>query len=191
MDKSLPWKHYSSWMPPEESDALLRQALDRWPWEQGKVQLFGTWHPEPRWSFFQADPGLMYRYAGRTLVADGWLPELHALRQRIEHELGIPFNSVLVNGYRHGADYMGYHRDNEMELGPNPHVASLSLGATRDFLLRRLAPPKDRHVLSLQSGDLLWMQAPCQHAFEHALPKRLRVKTFRINLTFRQIQGRD
>ena len=151
------------------------------------MSLFGRLHLEPRRSFYQADEGCNYRYAGRTLRGMGWHPDLAGLRSDIEAELGTQFNSVLVNAYLNGHDYMGYHQDNEPELGPHPHVASLSLGASRDFVFRSKDATKKRFMLALHSGDLLWMQPPCQQMFEHALPKRLRVDLPRISLTFRQI----
>ena len=184
---NLPWTYFPQWLDDGRAEHLMRTGWEDWPWEQGTVSLFGRLHLEPRRSFFQADEGCDYRYAGRTLRGQGWHPDLAQLRSEIETELGTPFNSVLVNAYRNGRDYMGYHQDNEPELGPHPHVASLSLGASRDFILRSKDASKKRFTLALNSGDLLWMQPPCQHLFEHALPKRLRVDSPRINLTFRQI----
>ena len=139
---SPPWTYFPQWLDAERARHLLRTGWENWPWEQGTVSLFGRLHLEPRRSFYQADEGCNYRYAGRTLRGMGWHPDLAGLRSDIEAELGTQFNSVLVNAYRNGHDYMGYHQDNEPELGPHPHVASLSLGASRDLVFRSKTPRK-------------------------------------------------
>lgn len=184
---SQPWAYYPNWLSAKEAQALFVQGWESWPWEQGSVVLFGKEIPEPRRSFFQADPGLTYVYAKRRLTGMGWLPELEALRVRVNEALGTRFNSVLVNAYRDGRDYMGYHQDHEPELGPHPHVASISLGAARDFLFRSIEVPRMVHALQLQPGSLLHMIPPCQRTFKHALPKRLKCHQPRINLTFREL----
>ena len=183
----LPWTYQPQWLPLDEAHALFELGWETWPWQQGSVILFGKEIPEPRRSFFQADPGLAYTYAKRRLTGQGWLPELDDLRCRVNQALGTRFNSVLVNAYRDGRDYMGYHQDHEPELGPHPHVASISLGASRDFLFKAVSNPKEVHRLHLQNGSLLHMIPPCQRTFKHALPKRLKCFSPRINLTFREL----
>ena len=184
---SQPWAYYPNWLSTEEAQALFVQGWESWPWEQGSVVLFGKTIPEPRRSFFQADSGLTYTYSKRLLLGKGWLPELDTLRNRVNAALGTQFNSVLVNAYRDGRDYMGYHQDHEPELGPHPHVASISLGASRDFLLKAVSNPEKVHSIHLEHGALFHMIPPCQRTFKHALPKRLKCHQPRINLTFREL----
>lgn len=119
-----------------------------------------------------------------------WLPELTELRTSIERATGTPFNSVLINLYRDGADSMGWHADDEPELGDQPIIASMSLGAERDFVMRRREQTSlhKKQVIQLKHGSLLLMQGDTQRFWHHALPKRRKITTPRINLTFRRIQ---
>ena len=118
---------------------------------------------------------------------------LQELRTHVEQFSGARFNSVLANAYRDGSDSMGWHSDDEKELGPQPLIASLSLGAKRRFLLR----PKERRdaarrpstALLLGHGDLLLMRGESQRYFQHALPRTRQPIGLRINLTFRLVSG--
>jgi alkylated DNA repair dioxygenase AlkB len=108
----------------------------------------------------------------------------------VERAAESTFNSVLGNLYRDGRDSMGFHADNEKELGRDPVIASLSLGATRRFQLRH-AKRKDVAGLdlALASGSLLIMRGATQHHFRHGVPKEKAPTGERINLTFRRILG--
>jgi alkylated DNA repair dioxygenase AlkB len=108
----------------------------------------------------------------------------------LEAACGAPFNSVLINRYRTGGDYMGWHSDDEPELGPAPVIASLSLGAERRFLLRLKADHAKKLEWRLAPGDLLVMRGECQRLAQHALPKMAGVAGERINLTFRWVNPR-
>jgi len=112
------------------------------------------------------------------------------MRDRLQVEGLGRFNSVLLNRYRGGGDYMGWHSDDEPELGPAPVIASLSLGAARRFLLRRGDDPARKAEYLLGHGDLLVMAGQTQQFYQHALPKMARVQGERINLTFRWIAPR-
>jgi alkylated DNA repair dioxygenase AlkB len=118
--------------------------------------------------------------------ADALCAALEALRDRFDREFGIPTNTVLANLYRDGRDYMGWHRDREPELGPDPHVVSLSLGAPRDFDVRSDGDGR-QHRFTLGHGDLLVMGTKSQTNWTHRVPKRLKITNLRINLTFRQV----
>jgi alkylated DNA repair dioxygenase AlkB len=133
-----------------------------------------------------ADTGLTYTYSGVTHAAIPWTPALAEVRRRVEEASGAPFNSVLLNYYRDGADSMGYHADDEEELGVNPVIASISLGAVRQFFLKH---PKSGEKLKydLAHGSLLVMGGTCQHHWVHAVPKAKTALGERINLTFRKI----
>lgn len=159
--------------------------------------MMGDWVLQPRLTAWYGDPFASYTYAGLENHPLHWLPELHHLRIRIETELGLPFNSVLLNLYRDGRDYMGWHSDNEKSLGTDPVIASISLGAVRRFSIRpnKTCEPMQRKTdlnncrtdLHLESGSLLLMSKGFQGLYKHALPKALRIFEARINLTFRLI----
>jgi alkylated DNA repair dioxygenase AlkB len=182
----IPFTHLKGWLSAAEADALLAKLETRSDWTQGRIRMFGREIPEPRLTFFEGDSGLRYTYAHRSLEGQGWSPELEALRDRFARDFGIKTNTVLANLYRDGQDSMGWHRDDEPELGPDPLVVSLSLGATRDFDVRRDAD-KWTQRFALDHGDLLLMGSESQTQWTHSIPKRLKVNIFRINLTFRQV----
>jgi alkylated DNA repair dioxygenase AlkB len=186
LGSNIPFLHRPGWLSAAEATALLAQLEGRRDWTQGSVRLFGREVTEPRLTFFEGDLGITYTYAQRRLEGRGWSPELAALRDRIRAEFGLDANTVLANLYRDGRDSMGWHRDNERELGHDPHVASLSLGEARDFDVRRDADGAT-HRFTLGHGDLLWMGTQSQTMWTHSVPKRLKIKKLRINLTFRQV----
>ena len=188
--------HYQpDFLTTDEADyylALLQQQLQ---WRQDRIKLFGKLVSIPRLQAWYGEARLRYRYSGLTLSALAWNPPLLKLKQRIEQHCAerLPkpatFNAVLANLYRDGNDAMGWHADDEPELGPNPVIASLSLGQPRCFRLRRIDDPKQQFELQLAHGSLLIMAGATQHHWQHALPRRKRVQQPRLNLTFRQIRN--
>lgn len=175
------------WLPTDQADALLVALMRAVPWEVHRIRLFGREHASPRLSCWIGDPGARYRYSGTLFEPHPWPPELAAVRERLSEALGSRFNSVLANRYRDGSDTMGWHSDDEPELGPEPLIASLSLGATRRFLLRHRAEPSRRLALELAHGSLLVMSGRTQRFYRHALPRTRRPVGERVNLTFRRI----
>jgi alkylated DNA repair dioxygenase AlkB len=179
----------AAWLPASEAEALFTTLYDRIDWENHPVRLFGREHPAPRLSRWIGDPGAHYRDSGILREPSPWLPELTGLRTRLREALGVDFNSVLANLYRDGRDAMGWHADDERELGDSPVIASLSLGATRRFVLKhRDGAP--RLALDLPAGSLLLMQGDTQAHYRHALPRTARPVGPRINLTFRHVAPR-
>ena len=175
------------WLEPPAADALMAGLLEQVPWEVHRIRLFGREVASPRLSCWIGDADAAYRYSGTRFQPRPWLPALAALRDRLASELAQPFNSVLANRYRSGADAMGWHSDDERELGPGPLIASVSLGATRRFLLRHRGDPAQRLALDLEQGSLLLMGGQTQQYWKHALPRTARPVGERINLTFRQV----
>lgn len=175
------------WLDPPVAAALMAGLLAQVPWEVHRIVLFGREVASPRLSCWIGDADAAYRYSGTRFQPRPWLPALAALRDRLESELGQPFNSVLANRYRSGADAMGWHSDDEPELGPEPLIASISLGATRRFLMRHRRDPALRLALELPPGSLLLMGGPTQRHWKHSLPRTARPVGERINLTFRRI----
>lgn len=161
----------------------LRATLD---WQQHRVRVFGREHPQPRLVALHGACGTRYRYSGLTLTAQPWLDVLAPLRTLCEQFAGVRFNSALANLYRDGADTVGWHSDDEPELGDAQVIASLSLGACRRFELREKAGGRVVAV-ELPPGSVLVMSGRCQADWLHRLPRTRRVREPRINLTFRRI----
>ena len=155
-------------------------------WIQPQIRMFGKWVDQPRLIAWQSSEGLSYSYSGITLTASPYSDLVEAIARKIEFKTGLTFNSVLINYYRDGKDSMGWHADNEPELGENPMIASLSLGSARDFVLKHNQRSDLKKVFSLNSGSLLLMGKGIQKNWKHALPKRAHAGP-RINLTFRRI----
>ncbi|OHE84962.1 MAG: DNA methylase [Lysobacterales bacterium RIFOXYD1_FULL_69_11] len=177
------------WLAVGEADALLRALIEQVPWEVHRVRLFGREHDAPRLSCWIGDADAHYRYSGTRHVPHPWPSVLVPIRERLARELGVPFNSVLANRYRDGRDCMGWHRDDERDLGPSPVIASVSLGATRRFALKHVERPDTKATLDLVSGSLLVMGEGSQQHYRHALPRTARPVGERINLTFRFVKG--
>lgn len=175
------------WLPATEADVLFATLRSEIRWHRHRVRLFGRWHLAPRLSCWVGDPGAVYAYSGNHFVPQPWTPTLAALRARVEAACASRFNSVLANLYRDGRDRMGWHSDDEPELGTQPLIASLSLGAERHFLLKRRQPGARAGRLPLAHGSLLLMAGDSQRNYRHALPASARVTAARINLTFRWI----
>ncbi|HWU71318.1 MAG TPA: alpha-ketoglutarate-dependent dioxygenase AlkB [Pseudoxanthomonas sp.] len=180
-------RYQPGWMPAERADALFDALLARVPWEIHRIRLFGREVDSPRLSCWMGDADATYRYSGMRHLPRPWLPRLDDVRERLRLEAGVDFNSVLLNRYRDGRDAMGWHSDDEAELGPEPVIASLSLGATRRFVLKHRREPSCRLALELEHGSLLLMSGATQRHYRHALPRTAKPVGERINLTFRHV----
>jgi alkylated DNA repair dioxygenase AlkB len=176
----------TAWHPSESAKffAVLRQDID---WRQEEVTLFGRRHTVPRLVAWHGDPGAHYTYSGTGHAPHPWTPELVTIRRRVRELTGADFNAVLLNLYRDGRDGMGWHADDEPELGPAPLIASVSLGAPRRFRMRHRRRRERTLNLDLEDGSLLLMGRSVQHHWLHALPKTSQAVGERINLTFRQV----
>ena len=179
-------EHDPAWIPPPEEPALaeaLRRELD---WEQREIVLFGRPVLQPRLIAWAGDLG--YRYSGQTLPARAFPPSLERLLRRVRDRVGVPFNHVLANRYRDGADSMGLHADDEPELGPDPQVAIVSLGVARRLVVKpRRRGGETPPALDLGHGSLLVMGGTCQRHYVHGVPRQPRVTGERISLTFRRL----
>ena len=175
-------------LAPAEARELFEGLHATIPWRSDELRVFGKTHPIPRLHQWYADDARSYEWSGVRMRALAWTPRLDALRRQVESATRRSFNSVLLNLYRDGRDTVGWHADDEPELGAAPFIASVSLGAERDFALRRNTPrgdPHDRITLALPPGSLLVMSEGVQAAWQHSLPRRKGVARPRINLTFR------
>ena len=178
------------WLDAATADRLLAELREGIAWETHRIRLFGREHASPRLSSWIGDPDANYLYSGTRFVPRPWPRALRPLRERLCQELGVEFNSVLANRYRDGHDCMGWHSDNEPELGPTPVIASVSLGAVRRFVLKHRDEPERKLAIELPHGSLLVMRGETQRHYRHALPRTARPVGERINLTFRQIGQR-
>ena len=151
------------------------------------MTLFGRQVLAPRLIALHGDPDSRYRYSGVVHHPRPWTPLLSEIRDAVQQLASESFNSVLLNFYRHGQDSMGWHADDEPELGPEPVIASLSLGQARRMRFRRRRDHSDTHELVLSHGSLLVMSGQTQANWHHAIPKTRRAPGPRINLTFRHI----
>lgn len=177
------------WLSRDAADTLQRTLREDVPWEVHKIRMFGRQVDSPRLSCWMGGPAARYRYSGTEFVPQPWHPALLPLRDQLAAFCGHAFNSVLLNRYRDGDDGMGWHSDNEPELGPAPVIASVSLGAPRRFLLRRRDDHAKKAEVLLDHGDLLLMGGQTQRLYQHCLPKSARPLAERLNLTFRWINA--
>lgn len=176
------------WLEPEAADALSVSLLRELGWEQRHIVLFGKRILQPRLIAWAGE--LPYRYSGQTLEPRPWPDAVHAILERVNASAGVAFNHVLVNRYRDGQDSMGYHADAEPELGPDPMVATLSLGGARRLALRRhdRGSGEAPRSLLLEHGSLLIMGGTCQRHYRHAIPRDAADGVQqRISLTFRRL----
>lgn len=179
---------YPDFLNEQDSASLLTELTETIAWRQDWITIYGRSLPQPRLTAWYGDPGKSYTYSGITMTPTPWIPALLALKAKVDAASGSVFNSVLLNLYRDGNDSMGWHRDDEPELGQNPVIGSVSLGGTRRFMLRHRFEKGLKHQLELTSGSLLLMQGTTQHYWQHQVPKTRRPVAPRINLTFRVIR---
>jgi alkylated DNA repair dioxygenase AlkB len=169
-----------------QANELLAQLIATTSWQQPKLKVYGKWHHTPRLVRFIGDPNLDYKYSNTQHDTQPWTSTLISLKQRVEVFSGETYNCVLLNYYRDGQDTMGWHADDEAELGLQATIVSLSIGAARDIHFK----PKtggELIKLTLPCGSLLLMKGQTQQYWLHHIPKRARCDTPRINLTFRKI----
>ena len=177
------------WLGAGEAWALFEALRDALPWERHRITVYGRTLDAPRLSCWIGDADAAYVYSGTRFTPHPWHPMLAALRDRLDRELHAAFNSVLANLDRDGGERLGFHRDNEPELGARPLIASVSLGATRRFRFKT----RDGGAslgLDLTHGSLLVMSGDTQRNYQHAVPPTARAVGPRINLTFRRVTPR-
>lgn len=178
---------YPSFLDQQEGERILTKLTQTINWRQEWIKICGRSLPQPRLTAWYGDPGKSYTYSGITMIPTPWTSTLLDLKAKVDAVSCVVFNSVLLNLYRDGSDSMGWHSDDESELGQNPVIGSLSLGGTRRFRLRHRLEKGLKHQLELTSGSFLLMQGTTQHYWQHQVPKTKRLVPPRINLTFRVI----
>lgn len=185
-------EYRSSWLSRDESRQYFYALEKQISWQQPTIKIYGMDRKIPRLQAWFGEEGAVMTYSKTRFLPQPWHPLLVDLKARIERLSGRQFNSVLANLYRSGEDSVGWHADDEAELGENPVIASLSLGGPRVFRLR----PKPTSVPArglkgvaqpLSSGDLIIMKGETQRHWHHAILKERHANEPRINLTFRRV----
>jgi alkylated DNA repair dioxygenase AlkB len=179
--------HIKNFFHSDEADNYLNAIVCSAPWRQEPIKIFGRSVLQPRLTAWMGDPGASYRYSGLLMTPEPWSEPVLQIKSAIEKVVGFKFNSALLNYYRSGLDSMGWHRDNEPELGKEPIIASVSLGDLRVFKMRHYFNKSLGVDIDLEHGDLLVMAGVMQSYWEHSLPKTRRPKGTRVNITFRSV----
>ena len=185
---NLEFCYYKNFYDIGSSKIILNNLHSNIKWTNDKVKMYGKSLILKRRVAWYADSGKSYTYAGLKKDPITFTKELNSIKAKVERKTNVVFNSVLLNDYENGQVGMGWHSDDEKELGKNPTIASLSFGASRDMLFKSKNNPSLKVIkILIENGSLLVMKGKTQHLWQHSIPKRLKVKQRRINLTFRTI----
>lgn len=180
--------YFPAFLSKEEDDSLFQELLKNTPWQQDEITVYGKKHLQPRLTALYGNEGKPYSYSNITMQPHYWTLTLQKIKSLVESASDTNFTTVLLNYYRDGSDSNGWHADNEKELGANPIIASLSLGAERNFQLKHNFDTSQKKNLILENGSLLLMKGTTQHFWKHQVPKTTKPIGSRINLTFRVIK---
>lgn len=176
-------RYVRGWL--DDHERLLDELERLVRWEQPTVTVFGSRHPTPRLTAWFGEQA--YSYSGITHQPAALPTSLTEIRDRLVDEVDVAFNSCLANLYRDGSDSMGAHADDEAELGLQPVIASVSLGARRRFVMTHVDSGR-RFDWPLGGGDLLVMSGESQSDYRHSVPKTARRTGRRLSLTFRSLR---
>ncbi len=181
--------YYPDFLNSREADKYLQVLRSTIPWQQDQIKVFGKTYPQPRLTSLHADNSKPYSYSNITMVPHEFTKELIQIKNKIEAiTQPIQFTTCLLNLYRNGRDSNGWHADDEVSLGKDPVIASISLGQQRFFHFKHKKDPSLKHKMVLEHGSLLLMKGSTQHYWLHQIPKTTRPIGERVNLTFRVIE---
>ncbi|MCA1930582.1 alpha-ketoglutarate-dependent dioxygenase AlkB [Rheinheimera sp.] len=180
-------KFWPDWLSSEQADRCYQYLAGQLDWQQPEIKIFGKAVRIPRRQVWMGDPHCSYKYSGVLFEPVLWHPVVKQLTEQVNLLCQCRFNSVLLNWYSDGQQHMGWHSDDEPELGDNPQIASLSLGQKRFFDLKHKSL-NTQLKLELGHGSLLLMAGPCQRFWQHRVAKMAAANQGRINLTFREIK---
>ena len=180
--------YFPNFLSTKEAEDYFKLFQKGINWQQDDIKIFGKIYKQPRLTALYGEKEKSYSYSNITMHPEPFTASLLEIKKRIEGKCDARFNVVLLNLYRDGSDSNGWHSDDEKELGKNPVIASVSLGAKRVFQLRNKTDKKLRHKVVLDTGSLLLMKGTTQHFWQHQVAKSKKVVNSRINLTFRFIQ---
>lgn len=179
--------YYPHFFTTAEAQAIYQELLEKTPWQQDPIKVFGKTHLQPRLTALFGNEDKSYSYSNIKMQPHPWNPLLRKINLKLETEIKHTFTSVLLNLYRDGKDSNGWHSDNEKELGTNPIIASLSFGAERSFHLQHQTQKNLKHKIILEHGSLLITKGTTQTYWKHQIPKTTKPIGARINLTFRTL----
>lgn len=180
-------KYYPNFLNTKEADLYLEQLTKETPWRNDPITVFGKTYPQPRMTSLHGHTTDSYGYSGIVMQPNPMRKPLLDIEQKLQAFTKETFTTVLLNLYRDGQDSNGWHADNEKELGVNPVIASISLGASRYFHLKHNSDKSQRLKLELTHGSLLLMEGATQHFWKHQIAKTAKKVGPRINLTFRKV----
>lgn len=178
--------YYGKIFSEEEAHHYYKYLFYEIPWKQDEAMIMGKLIITKRKVAWFGDEPFEYTYSKRTKLALPWTKELLELKTKCEQETGEQFNSCLLNLYHDGSEGMAYHSDGEKDLKKNGAIASLSFGAERKFLFKH-KNTNEKIEIFLENGSLLVMKDETQSHWQHRLPPTTKIKTPRVNLTFRSI----
>ena len=181
---------WPQWLDQSSANSLLTTAIEQTPWREDFIQIMGKKIPIPRLQNWFGDPGTSYTYSRIRLPAIKFPDWMNALRLNVEANTKCQFNRALVNYYRDGSDSVDWHADDEPELGVEPVIASVSLGASREFQLRHNISREIVKIV-LPHGSLLLMSGGIQEYWQHRIAKVKNLNEARVNFTFRYMSTDD
>ncbi|SDS15387.1 alpha-ketoglutarate-dependent dioxygenase AlkB family protein [Christiangramia echinicola] len=185
--KNAEIEYYQGFLNEMKANEYLKNLLQLNSWRHEKIKLFGREIFQPRLTTLFGESGKNYTYSGLEMTPEPFTQELIEIKDLCEEISNTNYNVCLANLYRDGRDSMGWHSDDEKELGKEPVIASVSLGAERIFHLKHKKDQTARYKIKLHHGSLLVMKGPTQKFWKHQLPKTKQTVSPRINLTFRKI----
>ena len=180
--------YYPDFINQIEATQFFDKLINETSWQQDDITVFGKTYPQPRLTALYANNTLPYSYSNITMHPTIFSNTLLQIKDRVESVSKTKFTTCLLNLYRDGQDSNGWHADNEKELGKNPVIASVSLGAERYFHMKHRTDKSQKHKILLKNGSLLLMKGAMQHHWLHQIPKTKKEVGQRINLTFRVIK---
>jgi alkylated DNA repair dioxygenase AlkB len=179
---------YRTFFTEAQANVFYEELYRNVSWKQEQIKLYGKLIDLPRRTAWYGDEGRSYTYSGITVTPNPWMPVLLEIKKEIEAVSEVIFNSVLLNHYRGERDSVAWHSDDEPELGRDPVIGSVSLGATRRFQFKHKHDKAPPQKLDLPHGSYLLMKGSTQHSWLHQVPKETKPRGARINLTFRVIK---
>ncbi|MGB2197668.1 MAG: alpha-ketoglutarate-dependent dioxygenase AlkB family protein [Flavobacteriaceae bacterium] len=168
-----------------EASRYFKILRNETAWQQDQIKVFGKVYDQPRLTALYANNNFPYSYSNIIMYPSPFSATLLEIKEKVEQQLKKEFTTCLLNLYRHGQDSNGWHADNEKELGKNPIIASVSLGAERMFHMKHRTDNSQKIKINLIHGSLLVMSGSTQHYWLHQIPKTKKHVEERINLTFR------
>ena len=178
-----------------ESEEIFNELMEDIEWENSCTVKKGKQYVDPRKIKLFSD--IAYSYAGMDHVpTQAWPLCLENLKIKLIKEFQTPVNSCLCTLYNDENDSLGWHADDEEELGENPAIFSLSLGESRKFEMSRTIFSENENdcnklKVNLTDGSLLVMLEATHKDWKHCIPKSNTTKGRRINLTFRKLHKKE